>query len=291
MSPSISGKYRIDPSPVAVGSTGSVYCGVDTETGDVVAVKKYLTSHHQAHRRELESYRLLDGVPGIPRLRCSGLSDGCGVLVMDWFPADFGQIFQSIPESFTPGVVACIAEGVIEILERVHSRGLVHGDLKPHNIALTYASPDTAAIYLIDFGLSRKIKPSTNGGSANKRRRLFEGTPYFASIKALRGYEQSPRDDLESLAYVLIYFLCQGCLPWNCLMALSDEAQRPSQDFLSLLAQYKRSVCKNGKGLPSTYREFISHARSLAYGDIPDYDRFKRAFRQLAEAEETPQGR
>lgn len=76
----------------------------------------------------------------------------------------------------------------IEILERMHLRGLIHGDLKPHNIALTCTSPNTATIYLINFGLSRKIKPSTNGGSANKWRRLFEGTPYFASIKALHGY-------------------------------------------------------------------------------------------------------
>lgn len=53
---------------------------------------------------------------GIPRVRWSGLESGRGVLVMDWFPADLGQVFRCIPRSFTPLVIARIAEDVVSDL-------------------------------------------------------------------------------------------------------------------------------------------------------------------------------
>lgn len=187
----------------------------------------------------------------------------------------------------------------------MHSKNLIHRDIKPSNIALTYSSSGSGEIFLIDFGLAKKISKPTEEGQA-KKRKVFEGTAYFSSINALRCYgkfvykfvllrwpysfslpEQSRRDDIESLAYVLLYFLRQGCMPWNCL-ALLPAGTRPSKVFLALLAQRKQNVCNNISDLevPSIYQEFLDHARSLAYSDIPDYNRFKQAFRQLAELEE-----
>lgn len=187
----------------------------------------------------------------------------------------------------------------------MHSKNLIHRDIKPNNIVLAHSSSGTATVYLIDFGLARKIKEPTKEGQP-KQRKSFVGTPYFSSINALHCYgkfvymhvlfcwshssrlsEQSPRDDLESLAYVLIYFLRQGRMPWDNLALLPADA-KPSYMYLSLLAIRKLNVCNDKAGLriPSTFQEFLDHARSLNYGDIPDYDGFKRAFREVAEFEE-----
>lgn len=97
--------------------------------------------------------------------------------------------------------------------------------------------------------------------------------------------DQSPRDDLESLAYVLIYLLRKGHLPWDYLLMVSDDVTRPSHTILSLLAKSKLAFCnhKADLGLPYPFQEFLCYARSLRYNDTPDYDRFKKAFGQLAE--------
>jgi hypothetical protein len=95
---------------------GRIHQGVDVETGDKVAIKIFRIGHNRAYLRELRSYQLLEGVAGVPCLRWSGSYRGRGVLVIDWLPADFGKIFQSLPESFTPAVIARLAEGVVSLL-------------------------------------------------------------------------------------------------------------------------------------------------------------------------------
>lgn len=92
---------------------GRVHRGVDSETGDNVAIKISLAGHNRAYEKELQSYQRLDGIAGIPRLRWSGSKLGRGVLVIDWLHADLGQIFQQRPQAFTPAVVARVAQQTV----------------------------------------------------------------------------------------------------------------------------------------------------------------------------------
>lgn len=70
-------------------------------------------------------------------------------------------------------------------------------------------------------------------------------------------------------------------------MPLCNSIESKSQGFLSLLAECKLAVFsdEDGPKLPYLYRDFLNHSRSLEYGDVPDYGRYKNAFRQLAESE------
>jgi serine/threonine protein kinase len=70
-------------------------------------------------------------------------------------------------------------------------------------------------VYLINFGLSKEYRnPSTYGHIPCKTNLGLTGTATFASINGHLGLELGQQDDLESLTYILIYFLC-GCLPWQ----------------------------------------------------------------------------
>jgi serine/threonine protein kinase len=91
---------------------------------------------------------------------------------------------------------------------------LVHRDLKPANILTSNASSKQAHLYLIDLGLAAFYLTSDNQLMPQTCGHAMTGTPRFASINAHRGLRQSPRDDLESLAYILI-FLYRGSLPWQ----------------------------------------------------------------------------
>lgn len=92
-------------------------------------------------------------------------------------------------------------------------RGIVHRDLKPENI-LTGRDKEKNAIYLVDFGISKYFKDEKNQHIEFNESKPFIGTTRYASISAHKGHELGRKDDLESLAYVLIYLL-KGLLIFN----------------------------------------------------------------------------
>lgn len=87
----------------------------------------------------------------------------------------------------------------------------MHRDLKPDNILLGNKY-DSHSIYLIDFGLTNSYKKNTE-----KARKIYQsiiGTAKYCPIASHLGLEQYPKDDLESLGYVLLY-LVRGVVPWE----------------------------------------------------------------------------
>lgn len=107
-----------------------------------------------------------------------------------------------------------LADQMIARLEHVHSNFYLHRDLKPNNFLIGRGSR-LNTFYLVDFGLARMYRDRFTGSHTTfKDRNQIVGTICFASINAHYGMEQSRRDDLESLGYVLLYLL-QGFLPWQ----------------------------------------------------------------------------
>lgn len=110
-----------------------------------------------------------------------------------------------------------IAIEVIRILKNIHDLGVVHRDIKPSNICYGYFEEKNnilkKEINLIDFGLSKTFTNKNIRFFNLKKNDTFSGTLIFASTWILYGYDHYPKDDLESLFYVLIY-LKNGSLPW-----------------------------------------------------------------------------
>ena len=78
-------------------------------------------------------------------------------------------------------------------------------------------------IFLIDFGLAQLFRnPSTYLHVRLTMNHSIVGTLEFASVNGQEGYAQSRCDDLESLAYTIIYLVC-GDLPWSHLSACGDH--------------------------------------------------------------------
>ena len=115
--------------------------------------------------------------------------------------------------------------------EALHSRGFLHRDIKPQNCLLGTENNGNT-VYLTDFGLAREYTTNVEERAEDPARRCqLVGTARYASIREHLGQRmypylivvigiltstlaQSPRDDLESLGYMMVYFL-KGRLPWQ----------------------------------------------------------------------------
>lgn len=99
-------------------------------------------------------------------------------------------------------------------LQFIHSRNFIHRDLKPSNIVMGLGKHTNFA-YIIDFGLSKEFwDPRTRRHIPYNNTFGLIGSATFSSIHSHLGMEHGRWDDLESLAYILIYFLCSS-LPWQ----------------------------------------------------------------------------
>ena len=131
-------------------------------------------------------------------------------------------------------------------------------------------------VFLIDFGLAQLFRnpatflhrPYTTGHS-------FVGTVPFTSINGHQGFAQSRRDDLESLAYTIIYLVC-GDLPW-----FDPFAHR---DYEAILQKKKLITAEElCEGLPAPFSKFITHVRSLGFNEKPDYQHLHSILSQCSE--------
>jgi serine/threonine protein kinase len=133
--------------------------------------------------------------------------------------------------------------------------------------------------HIIDFGLAKKYQDPRNGRHIPYLEgKNLTGTARYASIYTHLGIEQSRRDDMESLGFVLMYFL-RGSLPWQGLKATTKK-QKYQRILERKQATHPDLLCK---GYPPEFKEYFAHCLSLGFEDRPDYRYLKRIFRDLFE--------
>jgi len=132
-------------------------------------------------------------------------------------------------------------------------------------------------VYAIDFGLAKKFRdPKTHQHIPYNENKNLTGTARYASLNSHLGIEQSRRDDLESLGFVLLYFN-RGSLPWQGLAARTKKEKHDKITSKKMMT----SVETLTKGLPVEFAMYLNYCRSLHFDDKPDYNYLRRLFREL----------
>ena len=186
------------------------------------------------------------------------------------------DVFQQQQKKFSIKTVCMIGIQMLDRLEFIHNKNIIHRDIKPDNFVLGLDNK-SHIIYILDFGLSKKFRSSRTHQhikfNVNKK---LTGTARYASINALKGCEQSRRDDLEAIGYVLMYFL-RGSLPWQGLHVHKGEDR-----YKKILAK-KRSTSAEELclGFPNEFVEYINYTRNMEFEADPDY-KFLRGLLVLA---------
>lgn len=196
------------------------------------------------------SESLLNLAAGIPEVFWYGIEGDYKALVMELLGQSLEDLFQFCNRKLTLKTTCMLADQMISRLEYMHNQNFIHRDMKPDNFLM---GTSRNQVYLIDFGLSKRYKdPKTGQHIAYKDKKSLTGTARYASVNTHVGIEQSRRDDLESIGYILIYFL-KGVLPWQGLAGKTkDEKYDRIKD-----KKISTTVETLTKGLPEEFARYI----------------------------------
>lgn len=201
------------------------------------------------------------------------------VMVMDLLGKSLEDLFQECHRKFDLKTVCHIASQMvstkncshslfcqIQRIQKVHEERIIHRDIKPDNFLIGATESTKNNVYIIDFGLAKCYKNSEGEHIPFRDGKNLTGTARYASLNTHIGYEQSRRDDLETIGHVLLYFL-RGSLPWQGLPGRSKD-----EKYNNIKRKKKEvsieELCLNQ---PMEFKEFMQYCRSLSFTADPDY--------------------
>jgi serine/threonine protein kinase len=247
---------------IGEGSFGAIYKAQNCRTREEVAIKIESIEHTtNLLKNESVIYQYLLGTTGIPQVKWYGKDEQNYYMVIPLLGKSLNQLLYE-KQVFPLKLVLQIGIQLLQLLQSIHDKGLVHRDIKPDNFLL---GPDSKNLYLIDFGLCKSYIKNDKHIDMKLTKGLI-GSLTYCSINAHLFKELSRRDDLESLGYMLIY-LSLGELPW-----------RETKEVENILNQ-KADIILH-PNVPSFLKEFIQYTRELEFKSTPCYESFINKFKK-----------
>jgi len=229
-------KYRCIEK-IGEGCFGSVYRGENIRTKELVAIKVEKRSDNVGLlKNETNIYQYLNSCKnnvGVPKIHWFGVDNRYNYMVI-----------QLLGESVRENVYL---KQMLNVIEYIHSKGLIHRDIKPDN----FLFDENKNVYLIDYGFCKSFKmvDGTHMKKKEKKDKQMIGTPNYMSIRVMEGKEGSRRDDLESFLYIMYFF-------WKKEIDVKD----------------KNLLLKKDESIPKNILLFFEYCREMEFEEEPNYE-------------------
>ena len=257
---------------IGSGSFGLVYKGINLKTNEHVAIKAEKKTTKPLLQNEYKILSLLQGEKGIPKVFSFYQTDKYDYISMELFSHNLQEIFEYNKLQFSIRNIIIITFQLLDILESIHAKGIIYRDMKPENIVFSLNKKN---LYLIDFGLS--IKQNSTMSLEQKKYKSLIGTPAFASLNNHFGLEQTKKDDLESLVYLIAY-LCRATLPWQGLVAKTKKEKYEKIKKVKINSSKTFDIFRM---LPFEFTDFYKYILNLKFLENPDYNFIKSLFQSI----------
>ncbi len=241
-------KYRI-LNKISSGTFGHVYRGQNERTREMVAIKVEKKSAEicAVLKTEAKIYQYLGKLDGFSQLKWFGTDVKYNYLVLDLFQVSLFTLKKRTGNIEFKNVLH-FGQQMIERLETLHSKFLLHRDIKPDNFLLD----EYNKVFLIDFGFCKRYEYDGKH-IEEKRIKNVIGTVNYISLNVHNCLEPSRRDDIESVIYVIDFLLSNEIG----LLSLSDsDIVKKKQDLNSYLP---------------FIRDILIYIRQLGFKEKPDY--------------------
>ena len=285
-------------SEIGNGSFGKIYLSYSIRDNLELAIKKIIKNDQKKYQipqleNEAKIYQTLlnisnktnlSGIEIIKQKEIQGISKFYGYgetinyyyLILEFLGPNLIELLKYCNiKTFTIPTICLLSLQIMNRIETLHKFGYLHRDIKPENFLLGTENKSNI-VYLIDFGLSKKYKMKNNQHIPYREGRNLIGTARYSSINTHLGIEQSRRDDLESIGYLLIFFL-KGKLPW---MGLKKNNNNNEKNKYEKIMEKKLSIPTEilCYGIPEEFSMYLSYCKNLKFEDKPDYDYCRNLF-------------
>lgn len=279
----VGGQFRLTKKRFGSGSFGDIYQCVDERSGKIMAAKvEPQKSRYPQLHLEHRVYSAMASSNGFPKVHWRGRGliktkngvKNMNILVMDALGHSLEKLFNICDRKFDVKTVCMIGIQLINRIHSLHKVGYLHRDIKPDNFLIgsgDILTKSGSVIHMIDMGLAKPYTDVNGNHIPIATGKHLTGTPRYASINTHEGIEPSRRDDLESMCYVLVYFL-KGKLPWQGL----KNSMKAEHYRLIYESKREHSADALSEGLPDEFRSLLSYIRTVEFSQEPDYKYMKK---------------
>ena len=214
----VDGRYRV-LNRLGSGGMADVYCAEDSHLGRQVALKVLYQRFAQdaefveRFKREAQAAAGLTH-PNVVNVFDRGEHDGTYYIAMEYLPGSTLKEVIAERGALDQEAVIDIGVQILRAASFAHRRGVVHRDLKPHNVMLD----DAGNAKVTDFGIARAgASEMTEAGS-------IMGTAQYLSPEQAQGQLATSQSDLYSVG-IILYELLTGRLPFDGESAVAIAVQ------------------------------------------------------------------